>query len=301
MEPGTDPEAPPEVGPGILLSGEVVAHHWSAPQGRGLLTNLRCLLLGHPHPLHRSLRWSVDLERVNSLSVEPIRGLGGTHVAFRGFYGGTLTTGSIDPTFGVLVNDVAVYIGDAAACGDLQRWLDDARTSRCLALFGRLLPYGSAASAKVADAPMTPVGEAADLAPAAPPDGLGAPFVLFLAGEPFKDAVPGARSPALLGYFLPGGTGIWDTIGGHEPADNRPGQIYGAQAEMGRMVLDLASGYGVSVKVVDVNRSGQDAALVQRYVLPDDELPVLIRTDGARLAGSDSFVPDRVKEFLLGR
>lgn len=65
-----------------LRPGEQVTLHWSAPEGRGLLTNLRCLLLGHPHPIRRPLRWSVDLEQINALSVERFHD---------GFEGGYLT------------------------------------------------------------------------------------------------------------------------------------------------------------------------------------------------------------------
>jgi hypothetical protein len=294
------PETDHGVASGVLRPGEVVSHRWSAPGGLGLLTDRRCLLLSHPHPVHRSVRWAVDLERVNGLAVEPVRGPTGSRVSVRGSVGGGfVTSGAVDPTFCVLVNRTIVFVGNPDPCADLQRRIDDARTSRCMARYGRLLPYRPGPPTGEDQEPQE-IGAAADEPSAAATQaGAGTSFLLFVAGVPFGD-VPGAETSLSFGVFwggLPLGT---DRYGGHEPADRLPGQMYGDQAEIGRMVLDLARKCGVSVKVIDVDRSGADLGLVQKWVSPNDELPVLVRPDGARLAGSEAMVPATVAEFLQG-
>jgi hypothetical protein len=297
-----DPDLERDLAPLELRAGESELHGWSAPGGHGLLTNQRCLLLSHPHPIHRVVRWSVDLENISALSVQPVRGLPDRQIAVTGtFGGGVISTPSIDPAFSVLVNENEVFIGDPTECADLQQRIDEARTSRCVAICGRLLPYnGAGVGARV---PRSTSDVAAPRASpsAGLPGGLGAPFVMFIAGEPFRDAVPGARHPMVTGLIVRGTVGPSEGIGGHAPADADPGQVYGPQAREARLVLDIAQKCNVTVKVVDVDDSGADASLVERYVSANDALPCLIRPDGARLTGSESFVPPRVAAFLQGR
>lgn len=297
------PQPPPEedrgIEPNVLHPDEVVAHHWPAAAARGVLTNQRLLLLTHPQPIHRSVRWSVGLEAIEALEVEAVAGSGGRTGLGRGASGGArVSVDGVDPTFGVNVNQITVYIGDPDPCADLQRWIDEARATRCLALYGRLLPYR----------PGPPRHEDTDLSEQAgtssgegggPADGLSGEFLLFVAGVPAKD-LPGVARPMVAvspGVVFP----RLEKVGGHEAADFGPGQVYGDQAAIGRMVLTLAQECGVSVKVVDVDRSGADADLVRRFVSADDDLPVLVRPGGARLAGEESFTPPRVAEFLQGR
>lgn len=119
---------PPVNGPsfglpvGELRSNETVLRHWPAPKGRLLLTNQRCLILSHPHPLHRNLEWEVDLESVTSLEV-----VAAPSVA--------------DPAFAVMVNEVAIYTGEPNVCAEIQSSIDNARTDRSIAVYGRLVPY----------------------------------------------------------------------------------------------------------------------------------------------------------------
>ncbi len=128
--------------PGEQRPGEKVLDHWPAPGGRGLLTNLRCLLLGHPHPVHRPVLWTTDLESVRSLSVATVPGEPGLRIDARGtFGGGSISTGDIDPTFVVLTDETMVFVGYPDACGQIQQRIDAARTDRCVALFGRVVPY----------------------------------------------------------------------------------------------------------------------------------------------------------------
>jgi hypothetical protein len=132
------------------------------------------------------------------------------------------------------------------------------------------------------------------------PDGPGGTsLLLFVAGEPFRDVNPGGPSRHVSAMFyggMPVGVNTW---GGHEPADQLPGQVYGDEGRTGRMVLEIAQKRGLAVKVVDVDAPGDDEPLVQRYISDDDLLPVLIRPDGQRLSGDESFVPATVERFLL--
>jgi hypothetical protein len=286
-----------------LRPQESELREWGAPGGRGLLTNQRCLLLSYPYLIHRMVRWSVDLEKVSTLSVQAMRGPPDLRVASRGlgWAPGVVPMGSIDPTFSVLVDENPVYIGDPDDCADLQRAIDDARTARCLAVVGRLLPYQGVVVGSTVGAPASGWAAPQVKASAGALEVLGAQFVLFIAGEPFRDAVPSAENPMVTVVDLRGGMGPSDLIGGHVPADHDPGQIYGPQAEIARMVLDIAKKCNVQVKIVDVDDPGGDAPLVERYLSSDDDLPVLIRLDGARLVGEESIVPLKVAEFLQGR
>ncbi|HTT15794.1 MAG TPA: hypothetical protein VMH49_00320 [Thermoplasmata archaeon] len=111
--------------PDEIRPDEVVLHHWPAPEGRGVLTNIRCVLLSHPQPIHREVEWSVDLEKVVGLAVEELP---------QQFPG-------VTPDYGVLVNETVVYAGGPNLCAEIQQKIDDARVTRCLATVGRLLPY----------------------------------------------------------------------------------------------------------------------------------------------------------------
>jgi len=57
---------------------------------------------------------------------------------------------------------------------------------------------------------------------------------------------------------------------------------------------------GRQVRVIDVNLpSEEERALVTEWVGPaDDVLPVLVRSDGARLVGQESFTPASLRRFL---
>lgn len=127
---------------------------------------------------------------------------------------------------------------------------------------------------------------------------VGGRCLLFLPGEPLEAAAPGARAryvSVAIGGGAPWGATSW---GGRQPGDDAPGQVFGEAGRIGRLVLDVARRNGLSVKVVNVNDPGDDRVLTQRHLGPDDALPVLIRPDGARLAGEESFVPSTLERFL---
>lgn len=126
------------------------------------------------------------------------------------------------------------------------------------------------------------------------------PFLLFLSGPPtIREVRPLAPHilPAMTFRTYQGPSEPW---GDWEPGDVLPDQVYGEQGRCGRMVLELAARAGVSVKIVNVEDPGEDRILVSRWVGPDEQLPMLVRPDGATLSGEADFVPAIVKRFLAG-
>jgi hypothetical protein len=115
-----------------------------------MLTSQRCLLLGHPKPLHRNLLWEVELEAVHKLEV--VEDAGGEvsdqfarDTLAGGLKIGALTSGQpLDPRLTVQLNDVTIYVGSADRCGEIQAAIDEARGRRCITLFGHIKPYGEA-------------------------------------------------------------------------------------------------------------------------------------------------------------
>jgi len=90
---------------------------------------------------------------VSSLNVERIKGVLSGRLMMRGsFGGGTISPGTVDATYGVMVDQIPVYIGPPDDCADLQKRIGDARTSRCVAVFGRVLPYHQPAPSSPRDA-----------------------------------------------------------------------------------------------------------------------------------------------------
>ena len=144
--PSDEPEGPLHGLPTAAVRvGESVLHHWGAPEGRGIVTSQRCLLLGHPRPLHREIVWERDLEKIEQLEVVALSD-DPEVVAFvqqslaGGAKRGDPTAGVINCEYKIVVDGVSMYVGNAAKCGEIQAWVDDARTQRSMALFGRILP-----------------------------------------------------------------------------------------------------------------------------------------------------------------
>jgi len=65
-----------------------------------------------------------------------------------------------------------------------------------------------------------------------------------------------------------------------------------------RAAVEVAAELGTTVRVIDLERPGEDAALVERYVRPESLLPLLVSPHGERLEGMDAFVPSRLRRFL---
>jgi hypothetical protein len=288
---------PATLGPMILLPDESILQEWLAPGGRGLLTNLRCVLLGHPHPLHRRMHWTIELEKVKSLEVEEVTARLGKVTVLEPKAEGFGTREELDPVFGVMVNGIVVYVGEPAGCSSLQARVDDARTRRCISVYGRLIPFQPGPPKRPGDAPD---GAPFPVAPPATPVALGAPFVLFIAGEPRRDALAGQSSQALVGVVPVAGATVVTLGSAHEPSDLLPGQIFGREANEARYVLAVAGRCGARVKLVDVDHPGEDLALLQSAITEEDVLPCLVRADGQRLSGEEALSPAHLAAFLRG-
>jgi hypothetical protein len=144
-------------------------------------------------------------------------------------------------------------------------------------------------------------------------------LVLFVAGEP--QTSPDIRQTTagmgerIAGLMIPGaGAAFKDLRFGHP--ENRPrtndleqppssGQPHWhlppSQVACLDMVMDAAERKRIGVLVVDVDRPGMFQDLVERYVRPNDVLPLLVRSDGARLGGEESFTAARVRKFIATR
>ncbi len=91
--------------------------------------------------------WELDLVKISTLEVVALAD-DPEVVAFaqRSLAGGSKfaadsTSGVVNSEFKITVNGTSLYQGSADKCGKIQAWVDDARTARTLALFGRELPY----------------------------------------------------------------------------------------------------------------------------------------------------------------
>ncbi len=118
-----------EVVPGVpALPEERVLHRWSAPGGVGVLTDLRVLLLGHPKPRRRKLRWTADLRRIRTIEVE---GQGGPSTRVEeGGRRGSSRLNLDDQSYAVLVDNMVVYRGPPSECQKVQAWISGAWADR---------------------------------------------------------------------------------------------------------------------------------------------------------------------------
>jgi len=150
MEAGRGQASGHGVPEGALRPGELVLRWWSAPHGRGILSNFRFLLLSHPHPLHREVVWERNLETIQSLEVSENEA-GTVSTAFvqntlypqsgRTRYDPTDSTAVFDPRYVLLLDGITVLVGSPDGLGEIQAAIDAARERRCMDLFGRVLPY----------------------------------------------------------------------------------------------------------------------------------------------------------------
>jgi hypothetical protein len=123
--------------------------------------------------------------------------------------------------------------------------------------------------------------------------------VLFLAGDPAlaeRQANP-AVVATMWSRFLPANFVM--RKGTPPPRDpDAPGPFPPDQLMCAQRLLDAAKLLGRSVKIVDVNRPGEDRELVRRWVSAADILPILLRSDGNRLEGAEAFHPATLRGFL---
>jgi hypothetical protein len=126
-------------------------------------------------------------------------------------------------------------------------------------------------------------------------------LVLFLGGDP-------ALARRLASQPVPTGVlqrlALTSTVLTHRARTERAGAPAGAlawppdQVMCAQRVLDLAKKAGRAVRLVDVNQPGDDRPLVAQYVGEADLLPLLVRSDGARLEGVEAFTSEAVRTFL---
>jgi len=126
-------------------------------------------------------------------------------------------------------------------------------------------------------------------------------LLLFLGGDP---DLPAMRQPIRQRYtmlerlFLPRTTGAGPStpVPPRDPAAPWPYPV--AHVMCAQRLADAARRTGRAVKTVDVNRPGEDRALVEGFVGPNDVLPFVVRSDGARLEGAESFTPAALRKFV---
>ena len=82
--------------------------------------------------------------------------------------------------------------------------------------------------------------------------------------------------------------------------DTRPWHLPPQQMICLDIVLDVAKQQNKRVTVIDVDRALDRQALVDRWVGPNDVLPLLVRSDGARLGGAENFRAAKVRRFVRG-
>ncbi|MGA8710131.1 MAG: hypothetical protein WB786_02740 [Thermoplasmata archaeon] len=140
---------------------------------------------------------------------------------------------------------------------------------------------------------------------------VGDDLLLFVAGEPDS----GANSIRLGGVGLllrwtamivpgsgrlgPGGVPTPGSSFQQPPlTDARPWHLPSQQLICVNMVLEAAEHAGRAVTIVDVDRSGDQQDLVQRWFGPQDVIPLLVRPDGTRIMGVENFSPGKVRRFV---
>lgn len=134
--------------------------------------------------------------------------------------------------------------------------------------------------------------------------------VLFVAGEPdvgLDDLSTGERSVfRRAAGFVAGGALVatsaevrgWKAARQGEGSGPPEWHLPPVQNQCAELVRSIAEQLGRTLRVVDVNRPSGYRDLVERWVGPNDLLPLLVRSDGSRLEGEERFVPRQVRRFL---
>lgn len=131
-------------------------------------------------------------------------------------------------------------------------------------------------------------------------------LLLLVSGEPGPDTDPAnyrSFGATLASLFIPPTLLVGQAKSHPESTTSSPDvgvswHIPRASIPCVNLVLEIAKSKGWEVALVNANASGQEQGLVSRWVGPGDLLPVLVRPDGERLAGLDSFTPGNVRRFL---
>lgn len=128
-------------------------------------------------------------------------------------------------------------------------------------------------------------------------------LLLFVAGDPDLAHSLG-RFPRvtsrLLGFFIPPSLVSPGTEGAPLETDGM-WLVPADQLMCAERLAETVKGSPYTVRMVDVNRPGDDRPLVERYVTAQDVLPIVVRPDGSRLVGLESFTPGSLRRFLQTR
>ena len=107
--------------------------------------------------------------------------------------------------------------------------------------------------------------------------------------------------PPLDAALKPGQCEAYRAESALAPRAERPVRLPRGQLHCMNTVLRIARSTGLDVTVVDVDRPAGRQHLVDRWAGERGALPLLVRSDGRRLAGPDQFLPARVRAFLAGQ
>ena len=143
-------------------------------------------------------------------------------------------------------------------------------------------------------------------------------LILFVAGEP--ESTPSLHNSNvgslshLAGFMLgrlamppsssgsaPGASSPTPSSPGASPLEEAPWHLPPQQVTCENLVVEVARQRQKTVLVIDVNRPEGQQALIEQWLRPNDVIPLLVRTDGARLDGAENFTPARVRKFVAGR
>jgi len=126
-------------------------------------------------------------------------------------------------------------------------------------------------------------------------------LLLFVAGDPDlagRLALFPRSFSRMAAFLVPPGLLIARGTSATPPDPTAPWLIPADQMMCVDRLAQAVQGTGQTIKVVDVNRPADDRPLVEQWVGPEDILPILVRPDGARMEGAESFSPAALREFL---
>jgi hypothetical protein len=119
-----------------------------------------------------------------------------------------------------------------------------------------------------------------------------------------ETSILGRMTGSIVGNWWRGRSGSQSAPTGSsqaQGADSTPWHLPPQQIQVVNLVFDIARRLKKSVGLIDVNRPANHQELVDWWVGPEGILPLLVRSDGARLQGMEGFSPGRVRQFIEGR
>jgi hypothetical protein len=142
---------------------------------------------------------------------------------------------------------------------------------------------------------------------------VGTDLLLFVAGEPgpptdsmrdVETSIVGRMTGSIVGDWWRRRGGSQSATASSPLAQGTDGTLWHLppqQIQVVNLVFDIAKRTRKSVGLIDVNRPANHQELVDWWVGPEGILPLLVRSDGARLQGMEGFAPGRVRRFIESR